>query len=297
MELRHLRYFLEVANTLHFGAAAEALDIAVPTLSVQIAQLERELGTPLFVRSKRRVQLTQAGEILREEAQVTLSQAAQAKARVQSAARGERGYIRAGYVSSALMSGVLGTLFALFRQRYPDVTVDAREMAMEGMAAQLVEGKLDVALVRGPLAIPAELSHQVLHHDNFCLALSEGHPLAMQKQAIAPESLSQQTFILPEQISGTLEVARRGGFALSRTLRAGSLTEVLANVALGNGVAVVPAILSQTVTLPGVSYRPIVGKAISSVMWLLSRKRERTLAIKKLVALAQGGVKEGEAST
>ncbi|MFU0922559.1 LysR substrate-binding domain-containing protein [Kluyvera sichuanensis] len=286
MELRHLRYFLEVANTLHFGAAAEALGIAVPTLSVQIAQLERELGTSLLVRSQRRVQLTQAGEILRDEAQATLAQAEQARARVQSAARGERGYLRVGYVSSTLLSGVLSSLFNHYRQQYPDVAVEVSELPMEGMAAQLVEGKLDVALVRGTLALPAEITHLALHHDHFCLALSDGHPLA-QTAAIVPESLRQQTFILPEQRSGTVEVVKRGGFTLEHTRRAGALTEVLANVALGNGVAVVPAVMAQTINLPGVCYREIAGDEIPSVLWLLYRKRERTAAIKKLVALAK----------
>lgn len=286
MELRHLRYFLEVANTLHFGAAAAALGIAVPTLSVQIAQLECELGTPLFVRNQRRVQLTQAGEILRDEALATLAQAEQARARVQSAARGERGYLRVGYVSSTLMSGVLSSLFNDYRQQYPDVAVEVSELPMEGMAALLVEGKLDVALVRGPLALPAEIAHLALHHDHFCLALSDGHSLA-QTAEIVPESLRQQTFILPEQRSGTVEVARRGGFTLEHTRRAGALTEVLANVALGNGVAVVPAVMAQTINLPGVCYREIAGEAIPSVLWLLYRKRERTAAIKKLVALAK----------
>lgn len=106
-------------------------------------------------------------------------------------------------------------------------------------------------------------------------------------EAIRPESLSQQTFILPEQRSGTLEVARRGGFTLERTQRAGSLTEVLAQVLLGNGVAVVPAILSQTVNLPGICYRDIAGEEITSVLWLLHRKRERMAVIKNLLALTK----------
>lgn len=286
MELRHLRYFLEVANTLHFGAAAQALDIAVPTLSVQIAQLERELGTPLFVRTQRRVQLTQAGETLRDEAEATIRQAEQAKARVQSVARGERGYLRVGYVSSTLLSGVLSSLFNGYRQQYPDVAVEVSELPMEGMAALLVEDKLDVALVRGPLALPAEVTHLSLYHDHFCLALSDGHPLA-QSVMIAPQSLRQQPFILPEQRSGTVEVAKRGGFTIEHARRAGALTEVLANVSLGNGVAVVPAVMAQTINLPGVCYREIAGDAIPSVLWLLYRKRERTAAIKKLVALAK----------
>lgn len=289
MELRHLRYFLQVANTLHFGAAAEALGIAVPTLSVQIAQLERELGTLLFIRSQRRVTLTQAGEILRDEAQATLAQAEQARARVQSAARGECGYLRVGYVSSTLLSGVLSSLFNDYHQQYPDVAVEVIELPMEGMAAQLLEGKLDVALVRGPLALPADVAHLALHHDHFCLALRDGHPLA-QTAAIVPESLRQQTFILPEQRSGTVEVAKRGGFTLEHTRRGGALTEVLANVSLGNGVAVVPAVMAQTINLPGVCYREIAGDEIPSVLWLLYRKRERTVAVKKLVALAKGQI-------
>ena len=289
MELRHLRYFLEVANTLHFGAAAQALDIAVPTLSVQIAQLERELGTPLFVRTQRRVQLTQAGETLRHEAEATIRQAEQAKARVQSVARGERGYLRVGYVSSTLLSGVLSSLFNGYRQRYPDVAVEVSELPMEGMAALLVDGKLDIALVRGPLALPAEVAHLPLYHDHFCLALSDGHPLA-QSMTIAPESLRQQIFILPEQRSGTVELAKRGGFTIEHTRRAGALTEVLANVSLGNGVAIVPAVMARTINLPGVSYREIAGDEIPSVLWLLYRKRERTAAIKKLVALAKAQI-------
>lgn len=287
MELRHLRYFVEVAHTLHFGAAAESLNIAVPTLSVQIGQLERELGTPLFLRNKRRVQLTQAGEVLLEEALATLAHASQARERVLSAARGERGYIRVGYVASALMSGSLSQLCARFRQRHPAVFVQAYEMAMDGMASALVEGQMDVALVRAPVALPAEVAHIALQQDRFCLALPATHPLAAGDTAVVPADLSAETFILPEQTSGTQEVARRGGFMLNHTLRAGSLTEVLANVALGNGVAVVPVILSQAISLREVVYREIAAPDIPSAIWLLYRKRERAPVIKKFMAMAQ----------
>ncbi|MFK3705490.1 LysR family transcriptional regulator [Klebsiella sp. NPDC088457] len=287
MELRHLRYFVEVANTLHFGAAAESLNIAVPTLSVQISQLERELGAPLFVRSKRRVQLTQAGEVLLEEAQMTLAHANQARERTLSAARGERGYIRVGYVASALMSGSLSQKVAHFRQRHPDVFVQAHEMAMDGMASALVEGKIDVALVRAPVALPAEVAHINIQQDRFCLALPATHPLTTGEASVDPADLGAETFILPEQVSGTREVARRGGFMLNNTLRAGSLTEVLANVALGNGVAVVPVILSQAISLREVVYREIAAPDIPSAIWLLYRKRERAPVIKKFMAMAQ----------
>lgn len=284
MELRHLRYFLEVARTLHFGTAAEQLNIAAPTLSVQISQLEHEFGTPLFIRTKRSVRLTQAGEILREEAEATLRQAAQARERVLGAARGERGYIRTGYVASALWSGVLGSVLSEFKERHPHISVRVREVLMDTMAAQLTAGAIDIAFVRGPMALPAEIGHVAVHHDHFCLALPAAHPLSKAEDPIAPDQLRDETFILPEQSAGTEEVAGRGGFILHDTIRSGILTEVLANVALNNGIAVIPAVLAKTVSLPNVVYRDMAQPEIPSVVWMLYRKWERTPLIKQFIA-------------
>src|ERR1700722_17537746 len=105
MDLRHLRYFLAVAEEGHFGRAAERLHIVQPALSMQIKALEGELGTPLFTRTSRRVELTQAGALLRVEAERTLAQAARAKAIVQRAARGEVGHLRIAYTGGAAFSG------------------------------------------------------------------------------------------------------------------------------------------------------------------------------------------------
>src|SRR5579864_638354 len=120
MELRHLRYFVVLAEELHFGRAAERLGIAQPALSQQIRRLEQELGVVLLERTRRRVRLTQPGAVFLESARATLAEASQAIRAVQQAARGETGNLAVGFVTSALY-GVFPDVVRVFRQRYPDV--------------------------------------------------------------------------------------------------------------------------------------------------------------------------------
>lgn len=287
MELRHLRYFMAVADTLHFSAAAERLDIAAPTLSVQIKQLEDALGTPLFVRTKRSVHLTQAGELFRHEAAATLAQAQRTLDIGLRAARGEVGHIALGYVGSALWSGLLGALVCAFKQQMPQIALIPNEKPMASLAPHLLDGSLDVALVRGPVPEIDGLQARVLQRDAFCLALPALHPLAATQQAIDPAQLAQETFILPEQPSGTAEVARRGGFTLTQPHTAGSLVDVLARVAFHDGVAVIPVSLSRAVSLAGVVFRAIQPPEIPSEIVLLTRQWERTPAIVNFIHFAE----------
>ncbi len=294
MELRHLQYFLAVARTLHFSAAAEALGIATPTLSVQIKQLETEIGTALFFRTKRRVKLTQAGEIFRQEAEATVQQATLALERGKSAARGEIGYIRVGYITATLWSGTLTEVFTPFRLDYPDVTITTREILMDMQPAQLLEGKIDIGFVRGPLLLPTEIDHLVVQRDKFCLAMSSAHPLAVTGGDIAPEQLANERIILPEQPFGGEEIARRGGFKLTNASRPGSLMEMLARVSINEGVAVIPAVLTHTIHLPNIAYRDIATPVIPSEIWMLYRKWERSAVLKKLVQMTKKNIQPGE---
>jgi len=120
MELRHLRYFLVIADELHFGRAAARLHITQPPLSQQIRQLEDELGVPLFQRTERRVQLTEAGRAFREAARQMLAQAEQAVRTAQRAHRGEIGPLTVGFVGSA-MAGLFSEILLAFRRRFPVV--------------------------------------------------------------------------------------------------------------------------------------------------------------------------------
>src|SRR5919202_234418 len=122
MELRHLRYFVAVAEELHFGRAASRLHIAQPPLS-------REVGTPLFSRARKRVQLTHAGRAFLPEARLTLAQAERARRTAQRAARGEIGRVRVGFVEAATFSGILPDVLAFFRMHLPDVGLELFEMS------------------------------------------------------------------------------------------------------------------------------------------------------------------------
>src|ERR1700761_9290059 len=183
MELRHLRYFIAVAEQLHFGQAAEMLGIAAPTLTVQIQQIERTLDAQLFTRTKRSVALTQAGEAFLVEARAALEQFERAVNIGRRAGRGELGRVNLGFVGSAAFSGVLQQQVRAFREARPHVLIDTHEFPMDELPALLEDGRVDIAFVRMPVELSTSLRTHVLLRDRFCAALPAEHPLA---QAQAP---------------------------------------------------------------------------------------------------------------
>ena len=144
MDLRHLRYFLAVAEEGHFGRAAQRLHIVQPALSMQIKALEEELGGPLFVRTSRKVELTDAGRLLQVEAQRTLEQADHARLTVQRSLRGETGHVRVGFAGNAVFSGKLTNDLRAFRRTYPDAELVVNEVAPLQQADAILAGQLDV---------------------------------------------------------------------------------------------------------------------------------------------------------
>ncbi len=289
MDLRHLRYFLTVADELHFARAAELLGIAPPTLSVQIQQLERQLQCQLFVRSKRSVALTSAGQDFVIQARAALARFDQAIDAGRRAGRGELGRVEVGYVGSAVFGGILQQQLSAFRQRWPQVMVHACEWPMLQMGAALEEGKLDIAFVRLPVPLGQTLQSHVLLRDRFCLALPSDHPLAAGGGAIRSHALAGEAFILPEQELGSREVWRRGGLVPPSVSRPGGLLAVLAEVAVGAGVAVVPGVLASVVNLPNVSYRTLAGAPIVSEVAAVYRRFERAPAVRNMIAALRAG--------
>ncbi|MFJ3058689.1 LysR family transcriptional regulator [Herbaspirillum sp. NPDC087042] len=286
MELRHLRYFLVVAEELHFARAAEILGIAPPTLSVQIRELERQLQAQLFVRTKRSVALTSAGRDFVVQAQAVLARFDQAIDVGRRAGRGELGRVEIGYVGSAVFGGILQQQISAFRQRWPQASVHAREWPMDQLADAVEEGKVDIAFLRMPLPLGPALQSHVLLRDRFCLALPGDHALASVTDATAVRSraLAQDAFILPEQELGSREVWRRGGFEPRSVSRPGGLLAVLAEVSVGAGVAVVPGVLTSVVTLPNVCYRALAGAPLVSEVAAVFRRHERAPAVRNMIA-------------
>jgi DNA-binding transcriptional LysR family regulator len=283
MERRHLRYFVAVAETLHFGRAAEQLGIAPPTLTVQIQEIERVLSARLFTRTKRSVALTPAGETFLAEAREVLSRFARAESIGRRAGRGEIGRIELGYVGSAVYAGVLQTQINRFRVAWPEVDVRSCELPMIDLPTLLAEGQMDIGFVRLPMALPVGLNRYIIARDEFCVAFPADHPEAAVRGPIRPARLAEDAFILPEQGAGTLEVARRGRFSPQIIGSPGSLIAVLSQVSLGSGVSVIPSVAAATIRIPNIAFRALAGDPIRSEIAAIFRTREASPAIQKFI--------------
>lgn len=199
MDLRHLRYFLAVAQEGHFARAAERLNIVPPALSMQIRALEEELGGPLFVRTSRKVELTEAGRILQIEAQRTLEQAAFARETVQRSIRGETGCVRVGFAGNAVFSGKLTNDLRAFRKAYPDAELVVREVAPLLQADAILAGQLDVGYTPdNRKAHDHALKAEQIGLWHRLVAMADDHPLTVHAsltvRMLADESL---IFMIP----------------------------------------------------------------------------------------------------
>lgn len=283
MELRHFRYFVTLAEELHFARAAERLNITPPTLTVQIQEIERTLSARLFVRTKRSVALTVAGEIFLDEARNVLESYARAESVGRRAGRGEIGRVEIGYVGSAAYVGVLQEQANRFRKAWPGVDVNAREFPIDQLPALICDGHVDIGFIRLPMTLPRALRVHVLLRDYFCLAFPSDHPEAQGSGPIRPNRLADDAFITPEQYAGTYEVARRGRFAPRIISAPGSLPAVLTQVSLKAGIAVIPSAFREIVHVPNVVFRPIAGEPILSDLAAGFRANEGAPAAKTFI--------------
>ncbi len=259
IELRHLRYFLVVAEELHFSRAADRLDIAQPPLSQMIQRLEHELGVSLFHRTKRRVSLTDAGIVFQEEAKRTLAQAERAVSRVRRASKGELGRLVVGFIGSATYS-VLPPIIRRFREQYPDVDLSLQELSTVQQVRALCEGRLQVGFLR-PFEPEPTLKSTVVLREPLLVALSEHHRLSQQAK-ISMRLLANESFILfprllaPELHDQIISLCRRARFSPRVVQEAMQLPTIVSLVAAGIGIAVIPASL-QNLGRTGVHYRAL----------------------------------------
>ncbi len=263
MEIRHLKYFVMVAEELHFSRAASRLNIATPTLSQQIRSLENMLGARLFKRkTKSAVELTHAGKRFLDEAQATLKQMAQAELIGRRAARGDAGVIALGYVFSASCSGLISKSMMAFRATHPDVSVQARLMETLPQFKAIIDGSLDVGVMRIPRRYPSNLTGFLIERQPFRLAIPETHRLAKLKQ-IAPEALAGAPLIAaPLEVElgfwGNIVAVIPAHMPLNIVERAPDVFTLLTLVGAGVGIAVVSGSISN-IAIPGVVYRDIAG--------------------------------------
>lgn len=214
-ELRHLRYFVAVAEELNFSRAARRLRMAQPPLSVAIRQLETELGTDLFQRSSREVTLTEAGRVLLDGARRTLAEADRAVTAARRAGAGELGGLRVGFSWSARFE-TLPAIGRAVREQHPDVELLTEEMWNARMTPALRAGTIDVAISLCAEISP-ELAYEQIRAESVIALLAAGHPLAGE-QAVALSSLAEEEFVLfPRELAPRLYdtlvgLCRRAGF-------------------------------------------------------------------------------------
>ncbi|WP_326539830.1 LysR family transcriptional regulator [Pseudorhodoferax sp.] len=259
MELRHLRYFLAVAEARHFGRAAARLHIAQPPLSVQIRDLEEELGAPLFHRGPRGVTLTDAGVAFLPQAEAVLAAARQATAVARDAAAGRHGRLVLGFIPT-LAYTLLPHLLPAYRQAHPRVAVSLREVPVAEKEDALLAGHVDVALYRPPPRHP-EIEVAAIGAERMILALPPGHRLARRRQvpaaALADETLVMYTPSLGDRgLYGTVAAWLRAQGLQPRSAEiAGTIPTALGMVLSGAGLAIVPE-SSASLRLPGLVFRP-----------------------------------------
>jgi DNA-binding transcriptional LysR family regulator len=273
LELRHLRYFLAVAEELNFSRAAERLHIAQPALSAQIRSLETQLGTELFSRTTRKVDLTPAGELLLADAREIVERADRAAAKVAAAARGERGALRVAFAAHA--AGEASTeIFRRFAEEHPVIEVELVESAtLEGLQQLVADQQADASFAWLPI-LHDELEHEIVFSEQKSVGMHPEHRLAAQEH-VRPEELVAEPIVSswehysPETLKYWL-----GPFRERRTeidLHATSVDECLSLVARGLAVYVVPESVQRFYGRPDVVYRPLTGVEPASVALLWHR--------------------------
>lgn len=289
MELRHLRYFLTVAEEGHFGRAAQRLNIVQPALSMQIKALETELGGPLFLRTSRRVELTEAGLLLQAEAKRTLEQADHTRRVVERSLRGEIGRVRIGFAGNAVFSGRLMRDIRAFHHAFPQAELVCQEMAPHLQHEAIHSGMLDVGYMPDYHPQPTSaLAYDLIGEWQRVVVMSSDHPLANHSR-VTIEMLAHQPLIMyaTHQDNAHFDAAlhRLLGDELNIAYRISSTLSVLAMAGAGLGIALVPEPLTQ-VAIPGVVYRTLDAPELTANLMMVSRKDECSGAVLAYLATA-----------
>jgi DNA-binding transcriptional LysR family regulator len=274
MEQRQLRRFIAVADELHFTRAAARLGIPQPALSLQIRQLEEELGTTLFRRTKRRVELTAAGQVLLTEARRALAQLDWAVEAARRAGQGEVGRLALGFVGPATYS-VLPPILRAFHQRFPDVELDVDELNTGRQLPALREGRLQLGFLRPPA--PAESEGLVIEpvlREAVVVALRRGHPLAGDRLVHLSELADEPLLIFRRDLEPTLydsymRLCAGAGITPRVLHEANPMHLIIGLVAAGLGFALLPASV-RNLQRPDVVYRtlqPQPPKVVVAAAW------------------------------
>jgi DNA-binding transcriptional LysR family regulator len=291
IELRHLRYFVAVAEELHFGRAALRLHLAQPPLSQQIRRLEEILGHTLFTRTSRSVRLTSAGEVFLERARRTLRNVQEDLDEARSIGRGEVGFLRVGFIGSSMLTR-LPAMLGKYRRQYPKVSLQLSENFTSNLIQSLTKGTLDAGILRD--GDPTEgLTIEPLFSEPFVAVLPNNHPLVKRK-TISVADLRDEPFVFFTPTAGTLAYQKTIGLCEEQGFRPRVVQEapqwltILRLVGAGLGVSIAPACVTQIAT-PDIACRPLRGARVRSNIELAYRTAEDRTIVRAFAQIARSG--------
>lgn len=286
MELRHLRYFIAVAEELHFSKAAERLHIAQPPLSQQIQQLEAQLGVELFHRkTKRQVQLSEAGQVFLQEAYQLLAQLQKAIELTQKIGRGEKGQLRIGF-TGLVTYNLLPVILRQFREQFPEVELMLQELTTTEQERALQDSRIHVGFAHPPLE-DNTLNQKCIQQEALIVALAETHPLA-EREKISVRSLINENFIVfPRHLGSGLydqivSLCQQGNFSPKVTQEAIQMQTIIGLVSAEMGIAIVPSSL-QNFQRAGVVYRNFEEKTPLVETAIVWREEDMTPVLKEFL--------------
>ena len=284
MELRHLRYFIAVAEDGSVTRAARRLNMEQPPLSQQIRKLETELGVRLFDRVAKRVVLNAAGRQFLEDARHTLDAAAAAIERVRRFDRGEQGHIACGFTSSASLHHLAPKLIRAFRHAYPLATFEVEERETFELLSGVDQRRLDMAFVRTVGSDLPALDNLVLHEEMIVAALPSDHRLARSASPVSLSSLMREPMVLYRRPDGfgifevLMDALRRGGFEPQVTEQVPRMITAINLVAAGQGISLVPESM-RALHNGSVVYRKLVAGALPPMPLTLVFRRDNPSAL------------------
>lgn len=306
MELRHLRYFLMVAEEQHFTRAAVRLNMQQPPLSQQIRALESELGFDLFRRHPKGVDLTPGGVIFLQEARDILNRVEDAARRSAKAAQGYEGALSIGFTSSAAAHPLIPSIIRAYREAYPGVSLLLNEGSARELTDDVVQRKLDIGILRAPVGQPLEVTFYQLFEEDMLLVLPVGHPLlgrtrkkkgegegAEPMPVISIKHLADEPFILVRRTGATgmysklIEACENAGFTPKIAFEVERMLTNISLVAAGAGVSVVPASMNgfhrESVVYCRINARPKLVAPIN----LICRREEQGPVLGNFIDLAK----------
>jgi DNA-binding transcriptional LysR family regulator len=293
MDLRHLRYFVVVAEELHFTRAAQRIGIAQPPLTFQIKALEKELGVQLFDRQPGRVTLTLPGQVYLEEARAILEHVKRAALRCQLSAQGLVGRISVGFTESASFRGEVTTALHRYRSLYPRVEMSLEENRTGPLMESLRQGRIDVAFVRLPIGEDDDITFSLISTEPMVVVVPKGHRLDGRK-TVRLEELREELFILYPRATGSglpemvVSACEARGFSPKVVQHAPQISSTINLVASALGISIVPSCMRGS-RADEVRYLSLKGSSMVASLGMAHRASGLSPVVQNLVDLVSGG--------